>query len=267
MIQPCIKWSGSKRSQAFHLAEFVPESYNTYYEPFLGGGTVLYAVNPSKAVCADKCEPLIELWKRIQENPKKTADEYRTRWGMLQEEGQDVYYRIRQRFNREHNPYDLLFLTRTCVNGLIRFNQDGDFNASFHINRKGINPDTLESILYDWQSHIWKVNFISGDYHKTTAAAEHGDLIYLDPPYSFTEGQYYGAVEYLELLEYLNDLNRRKVKYILSYNGVQGSHSNIMNIPKKLYKRHELVYSGGSSFKRIFSGEKIDVYDSVYMNW
>lgn len=267
MMQPAIKWSGSKRSQAYKIAEFAPKEYGEYYEPFVGGGSVMYAMNPKHGICADKCEPLIGIWKMIQTNPNQLADYYEEKWNLLQSVGQSIYYTTRAEFNLYHKPEDLLFITRTCTNGLIRFNQGGEFNNSFHITRPGINPDKLRDILFDWQSHIHNIEFISGDYHDTTESAKEGDFIYLDPPYFHTKGQYYGGIDYAQLLEYLDNLNRRGVKYILSYDGVQGSASNIVNIPKKLYKRHEMIYSGNSSFKRVIGKETVDVYESLYLNW
>ena len=64
-IDPVIKWSGSKRSQAQEIIKKF-EKYDCYYEPFLGGGSVMYAVNPSNAICGDICEPLIGFWKLVQ---------------------------------------------------------------------------------------------------------------------------------------------------------------------------------------------------------
>lgn len=267
MIQPVIKWSGSKRSQAYRIAEFAPESYGEYYEPFVGGGSVMYAMNPKHGICADKCEPLIGIWKLIQANPTRLADYYEDKWNQLQEKGQEVYYQTRSDFNLYHKPEDLLFITRTCTNGLIRFNRDGEFNTSFHITRPGISPDKLRDILFDWNHRIQNIKFVSGDYFDTTANASEGDFVYIDPPYFHTKGQYYGGIDFSRFLEYLEKLNRLEVKYILSYDGVQGSSSNIVNIPKKLYKRHEMIYSGNSAFKRVIDKTNVDVYESLYMNW
>lgn len=66
MINPVIKWSGSKRSQADVIKKNAPDTFNTYYEPFVGGGAILYALNPKRAVCGDICEPLIDLWEEIK---------------------------------------------------------------------------------------------------------------------------------------------------------------------------------------------------------
>lgn len=266
-MNPAIKWTGSKRSQAYKIAEFAPKSYDEYYEPFIGGGSVMYAMNPEHGICADKCEPLIGIWNMIKYHPNDLADYYEMKWNLLQEFGQEVYYNTRAAFNMYHKPEDLLFITRTCTNGLIRFNKDGEFNNSFHLTRPGINPDTLREILFDWNSHIQNITFISGDYWDTTDEVKEGDFIYLDPPYFHTKGQYYGGIDYGQLIEYLDKLNRLGVKYILSYDGVQGSSSNIVNIPKNLYKRHEMICSGDSCFKRVMDKTNVDVYESLYMNW
>lgn len=87
MIKPVIKWSGSKRSQSETIKSFFPESFSVYYEPFIGGGSMLYAINPEKSVCGDICKPLIELWKEIRDNPSGLADGYCQRWNRLQNEG------------------------------------------------------------------------------------------------------------------------------------------------------------------------------------
>lgn len=267
MFSPCIKWSGSKRNLAYKIAEFAPQSYGEYYEPFVGGGSVMYAMNLKHGICADKCEPLIEIWKLIQTNPTRLADYYEEKWNQLQQEGQEVYYQTRSDFNLYHRPEDFLFITRTCTNGVIRFNQDGEFNNSFHITRPGISPDKLRDILFDWNSHIQNIEFISGDYWDTTETAKDGDFVYLDPPYFHTKGQYYGGIDYGRMLMFLDQLNKRGVKYILSYDGVQGSSSNIVNIPRELYRRHEMIYSGKSALKRVIGREDVDVYESLYMNW
>ena len=76
-FNPVIKWSGSKRSQAAAILSYMPEQIGTYYEPFIGGGSMMYAVNPERAVCGDVCVPLIDLWKEIKERPLELAEAYR----------------------------------------------------------------------------------------------------------------------------------------------------------------------------------------------
>lgn len=269
MIKPVIKWSGSKRSQAKVIVDNAPENFNTYYEPFLGGGSILYAINPKKAVCGDICKPLIDLWNEIEKFPKDLADGYRVRWTRLQTEGYKAYYQIRDDFNKRHDPKDLMFLSRTCVNGLIRFNTHGQFNNSLHYTRSGINPDKLEEIIYDWSRRIQGTEFLAEDYHKTTAKAVKGDFIYLDPPYFHTVGRYYGtkSIDFNEFLDYLDGLNQRGVKFMLSFDGKRGDKDYTVELPSELYKRHELVPSGNSSFKKVMDKQSQQVYESLYMNY
>lgn len=66
MHQPVIKWTGSKRSQASKIVSFMPEDYNVYWEPFVGGGSVLYEASPLEGICLDICKPLINLWLSIK---------------------------------------------------------------------------------------------------------------------------------------------------------------------------------------------------------
>ena len=150
MIKPVIKWSGSKRLQADEILKNVPAQFNTYFEPFVGGGSILYAIHPKKAICGDICEPLIALWNEIKDSPEELAEAYRLRWNRLQNEGYEAYYSIRDDFNRTHSPEDLMFLSRTCVNGLIRFNAKGEFNNSLHHTRKGIKPEinALSTLMF-----------------------------------------------------------------------------------------------------------------------
>ena len=71
-VKPLVKWSGSKRSQADRLASFIP-SFRRYYEPFVGGGSVLYRVSPEEAVVGDSCKPLIDLWEAVNYPPAKAG--------------------------------------------------------------------------------------------------------------------------------------------------------------------------------------------------
>lgn len=267
MFKPVIKWSGSKRSQSAQIKKYLPENFNRYYEPFVGGGSMLYTINPSRAICGDICEPLINLWNEIKNNPSELSEAYRVRWTKLQTEGYQTYYTIRDDFNKNHSPEDLLFLSRTCVNGLIRFNANGSFNNSLHHTRPGISPDSLDKIIRDWSNHIQRSEFIAADYTITTSTASSGDLIYLDPPYFHTKGRYYGTIDFNVFFAYLEQLNCKGIKYMLSFDGVRGEDNFTVALPRELYKRHELIPSGNSSFKKVMDKENVQVLESLYLNW
>ena len=267
MFKPVIKWSGSKRTQASEIIKFLPTHFNTYYEPFIGGGSMLYAISPKHGVCGDVCEPLIDLWKSIQRNPNELANQYRIRWKRLQKEGYMVYYEVRNNFNQTHAPEDLLFLSRTCVNGLIRFNSNGEFNNSLHHTRPGIEPSKLRDIIIDWSSRIQNVEFIAQDYTLTTANANKNDIVYLDPPYFHTKGRYFGTIDFNRFLEYLDDLNGRGIKYMLSFDGIRGQEDYTVDMPKELYKRHVFIESGNSTFRKVIGKETEKVLESLYLNY
>lgn len=267
MMKPVIKWSGSKRSQSQIISSFFPHSFGTYFEPFIGGGSILYAINPEKSVCGDICQPLIDLWIEIRDNPQALAESYKERWTRLQTEGYTAYYDIRDEFNATKSPYDLLFLSRTCVNGLIRFNDKGEFNNSLHYSRPGIKPESLKEIIFDWSSRIQGTQFISDDYTNTTVMARAGDIVYLDPPYFHTRGRYFGTIDFDRFLKYLEDLNARGIKYLLSLDGIRGQEDYTIDLPKELYKRHEFIPSGNSTFKKVIDKETEKVLESLYLNY
>ncbi len=265
-IDPVIKWSGSKRSQAQEIVRRFGK-FECYYEPFLGGGSVMYAARPSRGVCGDICQPLIGFWHMVQKSPQEVADYYMREWNRLQSDGYQVYYEIRQRFNAEKSPLDLLFLSRTCVNGLIRFNGDGEFNNSFHHTRKGVDPRRFEKIVFDWHEKISQIRFLCGDYRETTKTATKNDIIYLDPPYENTRGRYYGTIDYEEFYTYLEGLNKKGIRYVLSFDGMRGNKEYQTGIPKELYVHKIMLASGNSSFKKVMDKSREPVYEALYTNW
>lgn len=263
-MQPVIKWSGSKRSQIKYILPYIVD-YDVYYEPFVGGGSVMYNVS-GKRICSDICKPLIDLWLLIQNDPNSLIINYRNHWNNLQKQGQNYYYLIRDNFNKNQSPYDFFFLSRTCTNGLIRFNSKGEFNNSFHHNRNGINPDTLKVIVYDWSKNIQTVKFINQDYKEILQTVTDKDIVYLDPPYFNTKGMYYGTINYNDFYAFLEQLNRKGIRWLLSFDGIRGNDDYTVNIPQDLYKEHLYIKSGKSSFNKLQLNNK-EVYESLYMNF
>jgi DNA adenine methylase len=111
------------------------------------------------------------------------------------------------------------------------------------------------------------VKFRSGDYWDTTQDVNCGDFIYLDPPYFNTRGRYYGTIDYEKFLEYLEWLNQRGVKYALSFDGKRGDTDYSVEIPTELFKRHLMLLSGNSSFKKVMDKKSETVYESLYLNY
>lgn len=267
MIKPFIKWSGSKRSQSAEIIKFFPKKIKTYYEPFLGSGAILGAFKPGQAIASDLNEPLIKLWKLIQSNPNLVANGYEKQWKSLQDNGYTYFYKVREYFNKTKDPVSFLFLSRTCVNGLIRFNRDGEFNNSLHHTRKGIAPNTLRKIINEWSDIIKKYKFYTKNYKSILKTVKTEDFVYLDPPYFNTKGRYFGAIDYNEFIEFLNKLNKKNIRYALSYDGQRGDKSYLVELPKSLYKKHVLLHSGNSTFRKVQDKKVEKVYESLYLNY
>lgn len=273
-FQPAIKWSGSKRSQSEEIINKIPDKeYNTYYEPFCGGCSVLFQLLNSdkkfkKYICSDLNSDLISLWNLIKNSPIKVINHYRVLWNELnscddKSYKRDYFNKIRDRFNKEKDPCDFMFIMRTTTNGMPRYNKSGEFNNSFHITRNGINPDTLEKIIMEWSSLLNKYNveFINQSYLEINTNED--DFIYLDPPYANTKGMYYGTIDYDLLWNFLRNSN---CDYMLSFDGKTSSIDITYDVPKDIYNTHEYLYSGNSSFRRVIGkSNKEYVSESLYI--
>ena len=262
-----IKWSGSKRLVATQLAEHFP-SFDRYFEPFVGGGSMLPYSNGKEGYASDIIPELIGLWDIIKQNPDEVAEEYRNRWEKLQRLGADVYYEVRDNFNKTRNCHDFLFLTRTCVNGLIRFNSNGDFNNSFHLSRAGIMPDRLKVQLHTWSNAIQNITFKACDYRETLSIAHKNDFVFLDPPYGGTKGRYQATS--FDLNAFFNELERLNslgVKWMLTFDGKAGERTYSFAPPSELYKSKFPIYTGNSAFTKL-ENKKLDrIEESVYTNY
>ena len=267
LVPPLIKWTGSKRSQAHEINSYFPE-YSRYFEPFLGGGALLYLNSEKDAYVSDLYEPLIKIWKIVQEKPDDTIESYHDNWTKLQNQFPDYYYRVRERFNKYQDPLDLLFITRTCVNGIVRFNDKGEFNNSFHLSRPGINPNTFSKIVYVWSRKIKNVSFESYNYKVALTHIKKGDFIYMDPPYFGNKNRYISNLDYEDFVQFLEKLNLKGVKFALSFDGFRNGVDLRKAIPKHLYKRKILIHSGDSSVKKVLNGGQVHrVEESLYLSY
>lgn len=266
-LQPVIKWSGSKRVVAEQLAEyFLPAK--TYYEPFVGGGSMMPFSKSNRGMASDIIPELISLWKEIKEDPEKVSVEYAERWKRLQTEGYQVYYEIRDSFNATRNPMDFLFLTRTCLNGMIRYNSAGEFNNSLHLTRPGIAPDRLEMIIRQWHRYIRKFEFLNTDYRECLKDVKAGDFVFLDPPYGGTKSRYTQTPFSLDdFYQTLEGLNSKGVNWMLTFDGSSGERTYSFAPPEELYKVTFKVKTGKSAFRKVIDKVQEDIQESVYLNY
>lgn len=274
-FQPAIKWSGSKRSQSEEIVKRIEKrDYNTYYEPFCGGCSVLFQLLHSdikfkKYICSDKNKGLINLWNEIKNNPEEVIRQYETMWNELnidddKERKKQYFYNVRERYNKEGSPYDFMFIMRTTTNGMPRYNNNGEFNNSFHVTRNGIIPKSFAKTIREWSKVLneHEVEFIHKEYNEIQANEE--DFIYLDPPYANTKGMYYGTIDYNKLWDWIRN---QPCKYMLSFDGKTSSRDETYEVPNDIYSIHEYLYSGNSSFGRIIGKSSNEyVEESLYIS-
>lgn len=273
-LQPIIKWSGSKRSQAEQIVSLIDKNYDTYYETFCGGCSVLfYILNhcPNKFkhyVCNDLNKGLIDTFNFIKSNPNLILESYTELWNELNKDNdlerkKQFFNYIRTLFNQTKDQLLFFFIMRTTTNGMPRYNKNGEFNNSFHVTRNGIEPNRLKPILDKWSELLNKydVQFINQSYD--TINPSENDFLYLDPPYANTKGMYYGIIEYDKLWNYLKNCQS---DYFLSFDGIAGEENNIYNVPKELYNEHILLNNGNSSFRRVIGNNNdVNVKESLYI--
>ena len=272
-FQPAIKWSGSKRSQCDEIISYFPRKIETYYESFLGGGSVAYRlmnsdINVNKFILSDLNSDLINLYKLIQNDYKSVVSHYELLWNELNKdsdfERKKLYFaEIRKRLNEKHDPKDFMFIMRTTTNGMPRYNSDGEFNNSFHITRNGIEPFRLEKILKEWNDTLnnHNVEFINASYE--IFSPNENDFCYYDPPYANTKGMYFGAIDNGKFFSFLSDL---KCPYCFSFDGFCEDEDSTYDVPKSVYDEHIYLKNGNSSFRRVI-GNKTDkiIYESLYI--
>lgn len=265
-VPSVLKWTGSKRSQAARIAALAPP-HTRYVEPFLGGGAVLYHLAGEGALASDLYAPLIGFWRMVQAEPDALAADYAHQWRRLQDDLPGYFYAVRERFNASQAPTDLNFLMRTCVNGIVRFSKDGDFNNSFHLSRPGMAPDRFARAVQAWSARLRGVTFAARDYRETLARTKAGDFVYLDPPYAGNKQRYIGDIDETALFAALDDLNRRGVAWALSFDGRRGERVYRADVPEALYRRRLDLISGNSAVSKVLNGPVEAVSEALYLSW
>ena len=140
---------------------------------------------------------------------------------------------------------------------MIRYNEKGDFNNSFHLSRPGINPDTLQDIIYQWSKLLQKIEFLNVDYRECLAQVKAGDFVFLDPPYGGTKSRYTQTEFVLDdFYKELDRLNSIGAKWMLTFDGTAGSRTYSYAPPTDVYKQHYFVNTGNSAFSRLMDNKK-----------
>ena len=190
-IGPFLKWAGGKRWLLPEIRKRVSVVRDTYYEPFLGGGAVFFGLAPGKAVLADVNPDLVELYETIRDEP----DALHERLSVHQAKHCEEHY-YHTRACNPATPLEraarMLYLNRTCFNGLWRVNRRGEFNVPM---------GTKTTVVFDQESFadiaasLKNVELLAADFEETMGHAGDGDLVYVDPPYTVAHN-HNGFVKY-----------------------------------------------------------------------
>ena len=229
--KPFVKWAGGKRQIIDKLKKYIPEEYNTYYEPFVGGGALLFELAPKNAVINDFNEELMNVYTCIKDSDKfeKMCKELNHHEA---EHSEEYYYKVRN-IDRDRKKYDKLvdykkaartiYLNKACFNGLYRVNSKNEFNVPFgkkeHVNTyEGQNLGIICGYL-----NFNNVKILSTDFEDAVKDAKEGDFIYFDPPYDsdkeiFTSytNEGFGKEEQERLAKVFKDLDSRGCYVMLS---------------------------------------------------
>ena len=188
-ITPFVKWAGGKRQLISQIRERMPEKYNDYYEPFVGGGAVVFDLQPTYAVINDINKALINTYRQISNVPdeflKIVAKLDKEMW----EDGKEYYYSLREHYNDKlmRAEYDVelaalfVFINKHCFNGLYRVNSKGLFNVPYNNSRK---ESVDEEAIMAASGYLQRITIMDGDFELVCGQAKKGDFLFLDSPYA-----------------------------------------------------------------------------------
>lgn len=259
-----LKWIGNKQRFAHEIIGSFPDRFGTYFEPFLGSAAVLGTLSPERAVCSDALKPLIELWKTVRSEPDRAKEWYRERWTRIGPEGKIATFEsVKAAYNRSANAADLLFISRTCYGGVVRFRQrDGAISTPCGAHEP-ISPESFDRRVDAWHARIQGAEFVHSDFEHVMDSATSGDLVYCDPPYSHSQGILYGAQKFDlgRLLSAVDRCKARGVKVVLSIDGTKKSGAFLCDlpIPDGLFEREAYLNCGRSMLRRFqMKGETLE---------
>ncbi len=242
LVAPVLKWVGGKRQLLDELTPLIPKRFTSYCEPFVGGGALLFDLQPSQAYINDINSNLILVYKVIEKDVESLISEL-TKF----ENNLDFFLNIRN-LDRDKEKYKMLsdvqkaariiYLNKTCFNGLYRVNNAGEFNTPFgnYKNPNIVNAPVLRAVSAYFNSA--GIIFSDVDYSEILKSVPKGTFVYLDPPYdpvsatsNFTGYSIGGFTkeDQIRLREYCDQLNERKIKFMLSNSDTEFIRSQYKN--------------------------------------
>jgi len=233
---PLLKWPGGKRLLLKSIVSHLPRTFGRYYEPFLGGGALFFALRPQNAVLSDNNPELINCYIQVRDHPKKVI-------ASLKElkNSEEAYYRIRAQVpsGQIGKAARLIYLTTLAFNGIHRLNLKGEFNVpyGYKTHLQPCDPVKITRI----SKTLSFAQLVCADFGQAVKTATYGDLIYFDPPYTVVH-QNNGFLKYNDKIFSWDDQIR------------------LADLARELAKRgcHVLVSNADNPFlKDLYSGFKV----------
>ncbi len=229
--KPFVKWAGGKRQVIDKLCEYAPDEFDTYYEPFIGGGALLFELSPKKAVINDSNKELMNVYQVLCDENKfkkmcNILNHYET------EHNEEFYYEIRNK-DRNKNSFSRLsdykkaartiYLNKACFNGLYRVNSKNEFNVPFGKKEKVNTYDGGNLITVSNYLTMNDIKIMNVDFEAAVKDAKKGDFVYFDPPYdsdthtfnSYTE-EGFNKEQQRRLAKVFKELDQKGVYVMLS---------------------------------------------------
>lgn len=269
-----IPYQGSKRALADRILPLFPNEKVRLFEPFAGSAAVsIAAVANGKAkgvVLNDANEPLMLLWKRIIKEPDSLLSTYEHLWNAQLGDERNYYNQVRDEFNKTHDPDRLFYLLARCVKASVRYNANGEFNQSPDNRRKGAKPKTMAKHVCGASQILRGITLVRyGDFRNAIADATSKDVIYMDPPYQGVCGRrdnrYFEGLPFEEFVAVLEEMNSKRLSFIISYDGRTGEKSYGEMLPEDLHLTHIEVEAGVSSQATLL-GRTAQTIESLYVS-
>ena len=273
-----VQYQGSKRLLAPQILQYIPRKFDRLIEPFAGMAAITIAVakdgRTEEFIINDLNRPLLELLRAVIETPQELIYSYTKVWSeqFVYEKGSlEHYYEIREKFNLgDKSPANMLYLLARCVKGSVRYGSNGYFNQSPDKRRNGTSPKTLKSNIFAISYYLKnKTEYMSTDYREVIEKAKPGDIVYMDPPYqgvsNVRDNRYYSGIDFNDFVDAIDDLNRRQVDFLISYDGQCGDKKYGEDLPKELGLKKVLLNAGISSQSTLL-GKKEITLEALYIS-
>lgn len=260
------------------ILPYMPRHFSRLVEPFAGMAAISIATakqdRANKYIINDLNEAVVGILHMAIDSPEELYTEYQKIWSEQFEypEGHiNHYYKIREEYNNgDNSPAKMLYLLARCVKGSVRYGSNGHFNQSPDKRRNGTSPSTLKQNI-DAISYYLKgrTSFFSVDYKSILDMTTPGDIVYLDPPYQGTsnvrDSRYISGINFNDFVDAIESLNKKRVDFIISYDGSCGEKQYGVELPKELGLK-KIMLNAGLSSQSILLGRKETTYEALYIS-